>query len=204
MTRLPIPQSGPVTPATVRLGELAIAAGVAGFPVTVCYQGFPAPELAEVWKHHIGSVEAEGVYHIHTQRNVDKLPPLLAELRVVLVHAPRLHIPAAWSIQLASPAEDEGWRLPAMLSRFVPDDIEEESGATIVMHGTAQETAAIGQWLATQDATQHAGTLPPGPMTVDFPDWLSPVLLPDDQPNATRRRRFRDLRARRLLKTCDS
>ncbi len=199
MTRLPITHALPSPPPSILLGELAIAAGMAGFPVTLCHQEFSAPELSEVWKHHIRSVGETEVYHIHTQRNLNKLPPLLAEVRLVFVHAPRLHIPTAWSIQLADTVDGEGGSRPAMLSRFVPDDLNEEPGATVVLRGTAQETAAIGRWVATRGNADHDLLLPPSPMSVEFPAWLSSVLSPDVRATDHRRRRFRDLQILRGL-----
>ena len=199
MTRLPTPQPVPKAPSTVRLGELAIAAGMAGFPVTVCYQEFPAPELSQVWKYYIRSVRASEVHHIHTQRDLNKLPERLAEVRIVLIHVPRLHIPTAWSIQLMEPTDAEGGPCPAMLSRFVPDDLDEEPGATLVLRGTAQETATIGRWLATRGNADHGRLLPPGPMSVEFPAWLSSVLSPNPRPIGRGRRQFRELQILRGL-----
>ena len=199
MTRLPIAHALPSPPSSILLGELAIAAGMAGFPVTLCYQEFPVPELSQVWKHCIRSVGPDEVHHIHTQRNLDKLPGRLAEVRIVLVHTPRLHIPTAWLIQLMDAGDAEGGPCPAMLSRFVPDDLDEEPGATVVLRGTAQETAAIGRWLATQGNADHGRRLPPGPISVDFPTWLSSVLSPNPRSNGRGRRRLRDLQILRGL-----
>jgi hypothetical protein len=199
MTRLLTTHTLPSSPPSVLLGELAIAAGVAGFPVTLCYQEFPAPELSQVWKHHIRCVEPDEVYHIHTQRNLDKLPGRLAEVRIVLVHTPRLHIPTAWSIQLMSPVDAEGGPCAAMLSRFVPDDLDEEPGATVVLRGSVQEIAAIGRWLATGGNADRDRLLLPGPMSVELPAWLSSVLSPDSRPNGRGRRRLRDLQVLRGL-----
>ena len=88
MTRLTVPQPVPATPRTVHLGELAIAAGMAGRPVTLCYQEFPAPLLSEVWRHHIGTAGPEAVYHVRTQSDLNKLPERLPITRLVLVHGP--------------------------------------------------------------------------------------------------------------------
>jgi hypothetical protein len=166
MTRLPFPQPIPTAPGSVHLGELAIAASTAGFPLTLCYRAFPAPELSQVWKHYIRCVGPDEVHHVHTQRDLNKLPERLPDLRIVLVHVARLHIPTAWSIQLMEPADAERSPCPAMLSRFVPDDRDEEPGATLLLHGTTQEMAAIGRWLATPGNADHGRRLPPGPMSV--------------------------------------
>lgn len=51
MTNHPTPQQVPTTPDVVRLGELAMAAGIAGLPVTLCYQDCPAPVLSRIWRY---------------------------------------------------------------------------------------------------------------------------------------------------------
>ena len=199
MTRLPTPQPVPTTPRTVRLGELAMAAGMAGLPVTLCYQEFPAPVLSEVWRYHIRTAGPDAIHHVRTQSDLNKLPEQLADARLVLVHTPRLHIPTAWSIQLAKPVNGEGCSLPAMLSRFVPDNLDEDPGATLVVRATAQENDTISHWLA----TRHNGgnDQPPHgrPFTVEMPAWLSPVLSAESFGRVPGRLRFRDLEILRAL-----
>jgi hypothetical protein len=44
-------RSVPATPVSVRFGDLAMAAGLAGDSVTLCFQDFPAPVLSGIWQH---------------------------------------------------------------------------------------------------------------------------------------------------------
>ncbi len=100
MTRLPTPQPATTTPCTVRLGELAMAAGMAGMPVALCYREFPAPILSAVWRHHIRTVAPDSIHDVRTQGDLNRLPERMANSRLVLVHTARLRVPTAWSIRL--------------------------------------------------------------------------------------------------------
>ncbi len=153
MTRLPAADWHPRKPASVALGELALAAGMAGQSVTLCFHDFPAPLLCEFWKYYARSLGANEVYHIRSQADIKKLSDRVGELRLVLVHAPRLHNPAAWAVQMAMSAGAAGTSRPAMFSRFLPDDLDEDPGATLVLRPNPQEHAAIMQWLM---AEEHA------------------------------------------------
>ena len=86
MTHLPTPQPATTTPCTIRLGELAMAAGMAGMPVALCYQEFPAPILSEVWRHYIRTAGPDVVHHVRTQGDLNKLPERLAEVRLEYLH----------------------------------------------------------------------------------------------------------------------
>lgn len=140
MTRLHVPLAAPragelpvlSVPDAVRIGEMALAAGRAGSSVAVCFQDFPAPVLAMVWQYFIRVVGAEAVFHVRSQADLNKLPERLATARLVMVHVPRLHVPTIWLIQMATAGWEEGLR-PAMMSRFVPGDLEDDPGATLVV-----------------------------------------------------------------------
>lgn len=199
MTHQPTPQPAPTTPSVVRLGELATAAGIAGLPVTLCYQDFPAPVLSRFWRHYARFVGSDAVHHVSTQGDLKGLSKQLSEVRLVLVHTPRLHIPTAWSIQLAESANEEDGPLPAMFSRFVPSDLDEDPGATLVVRATNHQTATTTQWLASHGSSHPNPLHLPGPMSVEFPAWLSPVLSPDWGSKDQGPRRFRDLQILRNL-----
>ena len=70
MTRLPTSIPGNSIPATVALGELAIAAGMAGYSVALCYADYPAPLVCEMWRRHCQLLSSEQVYHIRTAADV--------------------------------------------------------------------------------------------------------------------------------------
>lgn len=122
----------------------------------------------------------------------------MCDVRLVMVHTPRLHIPTAWAIQLAEPMDDTNGPLPAMLSRFASSDLDEDPGATLVVRATERQTARVSQWLSSH-GNSHRGSLHlPSPMSVEFPAWLSLVLSPESSENQGPRR-FRDLQVLRNL-----
>lgn len=157
MTRLSTLNLNPPRPHAVLLGELAIAAGIAGRPVTLCYEGFSGPELCEIWKYFARGLEAEQVAHIRTPSDVRRLGTRIGEVRLVLVHAARLHSATAWANQMAPTVPGEIEPRPAVFTRGVPDDLDEAPGATLVLRASDGQTTAITRWSI---MTEHAG-----------PDW---------------------------------
>ena len=99
MTRLPAIPTPPPKPTSVALSELAIAAGLAGRNVTLSFDGFPAPTLCQLWKYCIRYAPAETVRNIYTQADVHKLAKGIDQVRLVLLHTPRLCSQVSWTIQ---------------------------------------------------------------------------------------------------------
>jgi hypothetical protein len=62
MPQLPDPSGIHARPASVALGELAIAAGVVGESVTIT-SGFSANTLCQVWKYYTQTLGARNVIH---------------------------------------------------------------------------------------------------------------------------------------------
>ena len=106
-------------PQSVKIGNLALAAGIAGHSVAICYDGFPAPILCELWKHHTNCVGTERVFQVSSQADIRKLSGQVGSLRLVLVHSPRSYNPAAWAIQMATPGVPTVSR-PTLFSRSAP------------------------------------------------------------------------------------
>ena len=73
MTRLPTNQNRFHRPASVSIGELAIAAGMAGYSLGVCYRDYSAPVLCELWRHYASSLAANEVHHVRTPAEARKL-----------------------------------------------------------------------------------------------------------------------------------
>jgi len=147
MTRLPATPVPPPAPASVILSELALAAGAAGHGVTVCFDGYAAPLLCDVWKRFIARLGSSRVFHVSTQADVRKLGEV-ANLRLIIVHQARLLSPTAWAIQMATPAESPFSR-PAVFCRFAPQDPEDDPGATLVLRANTHEAALLRQWITT-------------------------------------------------------
>ena len=119
MTRLlamPVP---PPAPVSVVLPELAVAAGLAGHSVTVCFDGFAAPLLCELWKRFVEQVGSSHVHHVTSQSDVRKLAKHSVHPQLIIVHQPRLHNATTWAIEMAAPANDAISR-PTVFCRFAP------------------------------------------------------------------------------------
>ena len=106
-------------PVSVVLPELAVAAGLAGHRVTVCFDGFAAPVFCELLKRFVEHVDTACVHHVATQADVRKLAKLEAPLHLIIVHQPRLLNTTTQAIEKATPANDAISR-PAVFCRFAP------------------------------------------------------------------------------------
>lgn len=134
MTRLATPFSPPPRPHSVVLGELAIAAGIAGQPITLLYRDFPAPVLCEIWKHHARGLRADQVLQVRSQADVRSLDGRIDDVRMILVHAGRLYGAVAWAIQMAPAADVEIISRPAVFTTAPPGDRDEDPSATLVLN----------------------------------------------------------------------
>lgn len=89
MTRLPTSRAVPAVPRSVVLGELALAAGIAGRSLTLLYQDYSGPALCEMWKYLLRGFGPNEILHVRSQADVRSLGERVAEVRGVLIHAPR-------------------------------------------------------------------------------------------------------------------
>lgn len=199
MTRLSTQHALPPTPRSVVLAELAVAAGIAGQSVTLLYQDYAGPALCEIWKYLMQGLALNEVAHVRTQADVRHLAEHVADPRLVLVHAPRLHDAVAWSIQMVQTAQVEIVPQPAVLIRGVSSELDTDPGATLVLRCDPQETAAITQW------SILAGQAGPGwedfqtPANMQMHPALVPLLAFDSSPRAGGVRCIRDRQVLRSL-----
>jgi hypothetical protein len=63
---------------------------------------------------------------------------MVDELRLVLVHGPRILNPTAWAVQMADPAVEPVPR-PAILCRFALTDPEDDPGPSLVLRANPRE-----------------------------------------------------------------
>jgi hypothetical protein len=80
-----------------------------------------------------------------------------------------------------------------MFSRFLPEDVDEDPGATLIARATEQEINAVLCWAVARD--RYCGDQPCtlSPTIVELPAWLSNFLSHRQRSN-TCERRLRDLR----------
>ena len=161
MTRLSTQQALPPTPRSVVLGELAVAAGVAGRPVALLFDDYPGTALGELWRYFARGLQQHEVVHVHTQADVRRLQEHLNDIRLVFVHTPRLHDAVMWRVQMALPLPGEIASCPAVFTRGVPED--SSPGAAVVLRCEPQESAAISRWslLTGQDGPEWDALEPP-------------------------------------------
>ena len=151
MTRLPAIPTPPPKPTSVALSELAIAAGLAGGNVTLSFDEFPAPTLCQLWKYCIRYAPAETVRNIYTQADVRKLAKGIDQVRLVLLHTPRLCSQVSWTIQTSILAVEGGAPQSALFHAGGSGDAEDDPGATLVLRGDEREQGAVAQWLLTAE-----------------------------------------------------
>jgi len=147
MTRVNVTPQPPPRPASVVIGEMAIAAGIAGHSLTLCYRDYPAPLLCEQWKYFAQSVDADAVLHIHGQADVRKIADRINGLRLVFVHSPSHHGPTVWSVQMAGIDGEELHPRPTIFSCGDTVATDEDPGATLLLRCDMEEQQATGRWL---------------------------------------------------------
>ena len=148
MTRLPTTHNLPLRPVSAALAELAIAGGMAGHPLALLFRDFAAPVLCDLWRHCTSPLVADQVYHVHTPADARKLANRAANVRLVLVHAARLHNPTAWSVQMSLPGFGQRASCPAIFTNAVPDEPDEDPGPTLILQANTDECEALVRWLA--------------------------------------------------------
>ena len=131
-------------PVSVLFGELAIAAGLAGKPVAVCFSESAATLDCELWKYFAQVGGPSRVLHVHGKPDVKRLIKFMSEWRLVIVHAPRLHNQVAWAAQMHS---SEAMARPAIFSRTVPTAVDDDPIPILVLRNTPDESYSIIRWL---------------------------------------------------------
>ena len=132
-------------PITIQMAELAVAAGFTGENLTLCFDGFPATVLCSYWRRLADGLDAKRVLHVHALTDVRTLEKGMDKLQLVIVHTPRLFNQIQWLLQVEAGTECAS--RPSVFSYHVPDDLDSDPGATLVLHAERVEAAAITQWL---------------------------------------------------------
>lgn len=156
-------------PATIQLGALAIAAGVAGHSVALYYQGFPGSLLGGVWRYHAATLRSKQVLEIHRGRELKQVRRAAEDLRLVLVTDPTLRCAIAWQLALDRREANAAIQsCPALFSTHGNRDPEDEPGATLVLHGHPEELAAVTGFLQAQNGKSPDSFQPGVPQDVQF------------------------------------
>ena len=139
-----------IKPDSIAIGELAIAASAAGFPMTLTYRYFDAHLLRELWCYHLEQVGRERVLHVRRERDIRQLKELGQRLRLILVSHAQLYSDTAWTALLQAKASGCYQAIFCQFSdRRDPDD---DPGTTLVLHGRHGEPSNVAAHLAASRA----------------------------------------------------
>lgn len=170
-------------PDSIRIGEVAIAASAAGYPMTVKFKEFPAVHLVAVWRYHAERLGPHRSIHVSSAKDLRRMERSLDQLRLILVSQAPLYLKIVWSIALASTASPP----PTIFSTWVDCDRAEDPSTSIVMHPRDGEDEKIAEFLNTQPAVDapQAPSLSVGPVSLD-PALVAALDRAISQPSARR------------------
>lgn len=173
MPRLADPSGIRTRPASVALGELAIAAGLVGESVTITCD-FSANTLCQIWKYYTQALGAGNVIHARGKKDIKDFGARVADIRAVFVHSPRMYQDVAWTIQMAG--SNAMNPLPAVFCGFHHEDPDSDPGLTLPLATDEQEIAAVGMW-ASDESERHVLDVQ-APSSVDYDPQLAVALHP--------------------------
>jgi len=165
-------------PDSISLGELALAAGIARRPVTVCFAESNGIVARELWSYFGQLLGAASVLRIHSRGDTNKLSKNFGYWRLLIVHAPQLLNEIAWKVSIHG---RENATRPSIFVRGVPDNVEDLPMPVLALRSNSEETSAIVQWLLAGCPSRAVLLNPPDEIAFD-PGLLS-VLTPISLPN---------------------
>jgi hypothetical protein len=189
MTRINTTPAAIRKPDSVLFGELAIAAGMTGNPVAVCFSESAAVVDCELWKYLAQCAGPGRAMHVHSQIDVRKLTKAVGSCPLVVVHAPRLFNTVAWTVQMHG---SQTSARPAIFTRMVPNSLEDVPIPILVLRNTPDESSSILRWLMA-GCPQRAclpDVQPTNGITLD--PALSPVTIPSKLSNGRGPTKLRD------------
>ena len=160
-------------PASVAVGELAIAAGLLGESVTVACD-FPASTLCQIWKYYSQPLRPANAIHIRARQDIKDLEQRMTGIRSVFVNSSKWYHDVAWLIQMAG--SDSMSPRPAVFCSFQHGDPDSDPGFTLPLTNDEQEVAAIQNWAAGQAESRVVEV--ELPTSVDYDPQLDNILQP--------------------------
>lgn len=131
-------------PDTIAVGELAIAAGLAGRPVAVCFTESSAALDADLWQYFAQFAGSSRVWHVYSQADVRGLRKSFSSQRLVVVHDPRLFERVSWVIKTQ---ESTTSARPVLFSRSVPASADDSPLPLLVLRNSADESSDLSRWI---------------------------------------------------------
>ena len=173
MPRLTDPSGIRSRPASVAIGELAIAAGLVGESVTITCD-FPASTQCQIWKYHTQALGAGNVIHARATKDLKDFGTRLTDIRAVFVYSPRMYQDVAWPIQMAGSGTMSP--RPAVFCGFQHEDPDADPGLTLPLTNDEREVAAVYSWAA-EEGDRLVVELQ-APSSIDYDASLAAALHP--------------------------
>ncbi|MHB1422842.1 MAG: hypothetical protein ACYC3I_06550 [Gemmataceae bacterium] len=148
-------------PDLVAICQWAIAAGRAGHFLHLVFRNYPAPVVGDLFRvcaQWAGGARphVHGVYGLHDFRQLDKV---FDQVRLVLVFEPRLLMKTAWLVAMRRQDGVGVKPCPAVMACHSGRHLEDDLGATLILHGYPGKVASVTEWLRGCKA-EALGTLP--------------------------------------------
>ena len=176
-------------PNTVRLGQIAIAAGLAGRSLTSIYHDFPTTLLVELWRYYAQEVGEGEFVCIQSRRDLRKLSyagtarvddSSQKTPRIVAVYDGKLLGKMGWTVAMDQLNVDEGVRVrPALFSVAATHDMGDTPGAILDLYASPTEESAIVSWHKHQKENDvKVETLGDAAIPVKFPKPIDEICWP--------------------------
>jgi hypothetical protein len=133
----------------MQLAEVAVAAGFAGQSVTLGLDGYPAPLLCGMCRTLSDGLGHDHVIHVHGRSHLQVLMKCSRQFRLVTLHNAKLLSELNWFLQTGR--QSDASPLPAVILTTLPEDLDQDPGATLVLHANDLETERLTQSLSVTD-----------------------------------------------------
>lgn len=158
-------------PATMQLAESVLAAAYAGKSVALALDSYPAPLLCSMCRVLPERLGADYVIHVHSRAHLRVFIKQAQLFRLAVLHNPKLLSELNWFLQTRS--QLEGSMQTAVFLTTLPENLDHDPGATLVLHANdleveritqslsvsrGRQASAVGESLETTETV--AGTLP--------------------------------------------
>jgi hypothetical protein len=176
MERINNPSGLPSRPDSVVLPELAIAAGIAGNALAVCFNHFPGIALSELCGYFIRGVTTPAALRVRGRRELKILEERMETIRLVLVDSEKMLAETQWAIQMELTRNAPGDPLPTVLCTSPLKAPEALPGAIVMLNGTETEMSAVTRWRRHADAADPVSIEVQAPQRVELAPSVSSAL----------------------------
>src|SRR5579864_1584197 len=166
----PLEQRRPDIPDSVAICLWAIAAGRAGCFLQVVFRDYPAPVVRELFRFCTRwAGTRQHVHELYSLGDFRKLKGVLGDVRLVLVFEPRLLLKTSWLVAMHRRDGSPISTCPAVFAYQGVRHLDDDPGATLIIHGYPSKIASLTEWLRGNQTTA-LGRCPdksPGGLVID-------------------------------------